>query len=99
MTPRLVSWRWFIIWALLPSANARQHRLCAGTHNYKNAAMPLIKPPIVIGDEVWVCADAFIGPNLTVADRVIVTAASVVVKDISESQIVGGNPAKYISAS
>lgn len=75
---------------------SQRAHLCAGTHDYKNPSMPLIKPPIEIGDEVWVCADAFIGPNVTVADRVIVAAASVVVKDVSEGQIVGGNPAKYI---
>jgi len=70
--------------------------LCAGTHDYKDAAMPLIKSPIAVGDEVWVCADAFIGPSVTVADRAIVAAASVVVKDVSTGTIVGGNPAKYI---
>jgi putative colanic acid biosynthesis acetyltransferase WcaF len=58
--------------------------------------MPLIKPPIEIGDEVWVCADAFIGPNVTVADSAIIAAASVVVKDVLSSSIVGGNPAKFI---
>jgi len=56
----------------------------------------LIKPPIEIGDEVWVCADAFVGPNVTVADRAIVAAASVVVKDVLVGDIVGGNPAQYI---
>tara|TARA_B110001469_G_scaffold117373_1_gene123282 strand:- start:931 stop:1461 length:531 start_codon:yes stop_codon:yes gene_type:complete len=72
--------------------------LCAGTHDYNNPAMPLIKPPIKIGDEVWVCADAFIGPNVTVADRAIVAAASVVVKDVLSSTIVGGNPSKKIKS-
>jgi putative colanic acid biosynthesis acetyltransferase WcaF len=70
--------------------------LCAGTHDYKNPAMPLIKPPIEIGDEVWVCADAFIGPNVSIEDRAIVAAASVVVKDVENATIVGGNPAKKI---
>jgi putative colanic acid biosynthesis acetyltransferase WcaF len=72
--------------------------LCAGTHDYKKLAMPLIKPPIVVGDEVWICADAFVGPNVKVGDRVIVAAASVVVKDVAASLIVGGNPSKYIKA-
>jgi putative colanic acid biosynthesis acetyltransferase WcaF len=72
--------------------------LCAGTHDYKNAAMPLIKPPIIIGDEVWVCADAFIGPSVFIGARAIVAAASVVVKDVSAGDVVGGNPAKYIKA-
>lgn len=70
--------------------------LCAGTHDYKDATMPLIKPPISIGDEAWVCADAFIGPSVTIADRAIVAAASVVVKNVAEQEIVGGNPAKFI---
>lgn len=72
--------------------------LCAGTHDYKNPAMPLIKPPIVVGDEVWICADAFVGPNVKVGDRAIIAAGSVVVKDVAASLIVGGNPSKYIKA-
>ena len=70
--------------------------LCAGTHDYQNPAMPLVKPPIKIGDQVWVCADAFIGPSVSIGARAIVAAASVVVKDVSTGTIVGGNPAKYI---
>lgn len=70
--------------------------LCAGTHDYKDPSMPLIKPPIQIGNEVWVCADAFIGPNTVIQDRSIVAAASVVVRNVEQSQIVGGNPAKLI---
>jgi putative colanic acid biosynthesis acetyltransferase WcaF len=70
--------------------------LCAGTHDYRKADMPLIKPPIVIGDEVWVCADVFVGPNLTIDHRAIIGAASVVVKDVAASTIVAGNPASFL---
>jgi putative colanic acid biosynthesis acetyltransferase WcaF len=70
--------------------------LCAGTHDYKDPAMPLMKLPIDIGDEVWVCADAFIGPGVSIGSRAIVAAAAVVVKDIPDGHIVGGNPAKFI---
>ena len=70
--------------------------LCAGTHDYSEIPMPLLKPSIEIGNEVWVCADAFVGPSVTVGDRAIVAAASVVVKSVEVSQIVGGNPAKLI---
>ncbi|HKK17786.1 MAG TPA: putative colanic acid biosynthesis acetyltransferase [Opitutales bacterium] len=70
--------------------------LCAGTHDYTDPAMPLIKPPIVIDDEVWICADVFVGPDVTVEGRAIVAAASVVVKDVETGAIVGGNPAKFI---
>ena len=70
--------------------------LCAGTHDYTDTSMPLMKPPIDIGDEVWVCADAFIGPNVSINSLAVVAAASVVVKNVAEKEIVGGNPAKYI---
>ena len=70
--------------------------MCAGTHDYKDPSMPLIKPPIQIGNEVWVCADAFVEPDTVIEDRAIVAAASVVVKDVEKSQVVGGNPAKLI---
>lgn len=70
--------------------------LCAGTHDYRDPALPLIKPPIVIGDKAWVCADAFIGPNVTVGEGAIAAACSVVIKDVAPWTIVGGNPARFI---
>ena len=70
--------------------------LCAGTHDYRRPNLPLLKLPIFIGDEVWVCADAFVGPNVTVGDQAIVGAASVVVKNCDHGKIYGGNPAKLI---
>jgi putative colanic acid biosynthesis acetyltransferase WcaF len=93
---------WALIYNLGPvrigartTISQRVH-LCAGTHDYKNPAMPLIKPPIKIGDEVWVCADAFIGPSVEIEQRAIVAAASVVVKNVAADDIVGGNPARVI---
>lgn len=70
--------------------------LCAGTHDYKDIPMPLIKPPIKIGNEVWICADAFVGPNVRIDERAIVGAASVVMRSVEASQIVAGNPARFI---
>ncbi|RFB04504.1 hypothetical protein [Parvularcula marina] len=71
--------------------------LCAGTHDYREADMPLIKAPITIGDGAWICADAFIGPGRKIGNRAIVAARGVVVKDIPDSVIVGGNPATFIA--
>jgi putative colanic acid biosynthesis acetyltransferase WcaF len=55
-----------------------------------------VKPPIEIGDEGWICADAFLGPNVKVGNRAVVGAASVVVKNCNAGFIYGGNPAKKI---
>jgi putative colanic acid biosynthesis acetyltransferase WcaF len=75
---------------------SQRAHLCAGTHDYRNPALPLIKPPIEIGDEVWVCADAFIGPNVTVANGAVVGACSVVTRDVEPLAVVAGNPAKFV---
>ncbi len=70
--------------------------LCASTHDYTKSDFPLLLRPITIGNGVWVSADAFIGPGVIISDKAIVAARSVVVKSIDESNICGGNPAKFI---
>lgn len=70
--------------------------ICAGTHDFTKASMPLLTPPIVIEDDAWICAEAFIGPGVTVGKGAVVAAAAVVVKDVPPWAIVGGNPAKFI---
>ena len=78
-------------------ATVSQHaHLCAGTHDWRDATMPLRKPPITIGEDVWICAEAFIGPGVNVAARAIVGARAVVTKDVAADHIVVGNPAKKV---
>jgi putative colanic acid biosynthesis acetyltransferase WcaF len=72
--------------------------LCAGTHDYTKPGLPLLKPPIAIGNGVWVCAQAFVGPGVTVGDNSIVGARAVVTKDVPEGVIVAGNPARVVKA-
>lgn len=78
------------------STISQRVHLCAGTHDYRNPALPLIKPPIRIGDSVWVCADAFLGPNVTVGNGSVVGARSVVTRDVKAWTVVVGNPAKFV---
>ncbi len=75
------------------TVSQRAH-LCAGTHDATDPAMPLQKPPISVGDQAWVCADAFVGPGVTVEEGAVVGARAVVVKDVEAWTIVGGNPAR-----
>lgn len=70
--------------------------LCAGSHDWRDPAMPLTKPAIKIGKDTWVCADAFIGPGVSIAEGVIVGARAVVMKNIESKVIVAGNPAREI---
>lgn len=70
--------------------------LCAGTHDFNEKAFPLVRASIEIGNDCWICADAFVGPHVSVGDGAIVGARSVVVKDVKPVSIVAGNPAKVI---
>ncbi|MEW6585781.1 MAG: putative colanic acid biosynthesis acetyltransferase [Nitrospirota bacterium] len=70
--------------------------LCAGTHDYGKVDLPLLKPSIQIGNQSWICADAFIGPGVTVGEGAIVGARAVVLKDIDPWTVVAGNPAEPI---
>src|SRR5882724_5574655 len=69
---------------------------CAGTHYHAQADLPLLKPPIVIGDQSWICADAFVGPGVNVGEGAVVGARAVVVKNIAPWTIVAGNPAREL---
>ena len=57
---------------------------------------PLLKPPIHIVDQVWVCTDAFVGPGITVGEGAIVGARAVALKDVAAWSIVVGNPARPV---
>ena len=70
--------------------------LCAGTHDYKDPAMPLLTPPITVEDQVWVCAEAFVSPGRTIHEGAVVGARSVVTRDVEAWAIVAGNPAFFI---
>jgi putative colanic acid biosynthesis acetyltransferase WcaF len=70
--------------------------LCAGTHDYRDPAMPLLKLPIVVERDAWICADAFVGPSVCVGARAIVGARCVLMKDVAPDAIVIGNPARLL---
>lgn len=67
--------------------------LCASTHDYTKPNHPLILKPIVIKDQVWVAADAFIGPGVSIEQGAVIAARSTVVKNVEAWTVVGGNPA------
>jgi len=52
--------------------------------------------PVVIGEDVFIGTNAMILKGVTIGDRAIVAAGSVVTKDIPADEIWGGNPARLI---
>lgn len=70
--------------------------LCGGTHDYTSPSMPLIKAPITVGNSVWICAGAFIGPGVSIGDGAVIGARAVITKDVEPWTVVAGNPAKVL---
>src|SRR5699024_2200 len=55
---------------------------------------PISAQGIVIGDDVWIGSHVMILDGVTIGDRAVVAAGSVVTKDVPAGAIVAGNPAK-----
>ncbi len=75
---------------------SQRSHLCGGSHDHRDPSMPLVKCPIEIGDDAWICADAFVGPSIKVGAHSIVAAAAVAVHDVPPATIVAGNPARPV---
>lgn len=70
--------------------------LCTASHDISSPIFPLITAPIVIEDQAWIAADAFVGMGVTIGEGAVVGARSAVFKDVEPWTVVGGNPARII---
>ena len=57
---------------------------------------PYNSKPIIIGNDVWIGANAIVLKGVTISDGAVVAAGAVITKDVSPYMIVGGVPAKII---
>lgn len=70
--------------------------LCTASHDVSDPQMGLFTAPIVIEDQAWVCARAFVGPGIHIGVGAVVGACGVVTRDVDDWTIVAGNPARVI---
>lgn len=69
--------------------------LCGGSHDVDSPNFQLVARPIILGDQVWICADAFVALGVRIAPGCVVGARSLVLKDINEPWTVwAGHPAE-----
>ncbi len=54
--------------------------------------------PVTIGNDVWIGGKAIVCPGVTIGDRSVIGAGSVVTRDVPPDVVVAGNPAKVIRA-
>ncbi|HPN32575.1 MAG TPA: DapH/DapD/GlmU-related protein [bacterium] len=70
----------------------------AANHNYRDLKVPMNiqghnGDSIIIGDDVWICANSVITPGVTIGSHSIIAAGAVVTKNVDEFCCVGGVPA------
>ena len=70
-------------------------------HNFSDAEKRIDEQgvnttPVVIGDDIWIGANAVILPGVTIGSHSVVAAGSVVTKDVPPHSLVTGVPAKII---
>lgn len=70
--------------------------LCGGSHDIDSENFQLTAAPITLEDYVWVCAGAFVGPGVTIAEGCVLGARGVSTKSITRPWTVWvGNPATF----
>ncbi|AZL15940.1 CatB-related O-acetyltransferase [Rickettsiales endosymbiont of Stachyamoeba lipophora] len=55
-----------------------------------------LKGDTVIGNDVWIGAEAMIMPGIKIADGAVIGARSLITKNVGPYEIWGGNPARFI---
>lgn len=66
-------------------------------HGIYNRTRPFrCSAPVHLKSNVWIGLKAIIGKGVTIGENSVVAAGSVVIQDVPDNTIVGGNPAKII---
>lgn len=59
-------------------------------------AQGYIRKSVKIGNDVWLAANVIILPGVTIGDRVVVAAGSVVTDDVPTGSLFAGSPARLV---
>ncbi len=70
--------------------------LLTGNHDYTKSTFDLMVKPIVLEEGVWVGAKAIVCPGVICRSHAVLTAGSVVRKELQAYSINSGNPAVFI---
>ena len=68
--------------------------LICGSHNYKQKSFDLITKEITLNDGVWIGAKSIILPGVVAESHAILSAGSVISKNLESFTVYKGNPAE-----
>jgi len=75
---------------------ARRSFLCTGSHDVRREDFKLKVAPILIRTGSWLAIGSLILPGVTIGGGAVVSAGSVVLKDVPPNCLVRGNPATVV---
>jgi len=76
--------------------------IVSSRHQFEQTDVPMtsldhVMQPVVIGDDVWIGAQAFIKGGITIGKGSVVSAGAKVMDDVQEYSIVAGIPAQIVA--
>jgi len=77
---------------------AQEVYLSSGSHDFDRPTLPLTTAKITIGQDAFVGARTFVMPGVTIGNRALIGACSVVTRDIEDNVVAAGNPCRVLGA-
>jgi len=74
----------------------RRSFLCTGSHDFRREDFKLKVAPILLRTGSWIAMGSLILPGVTIGEGAVVSAGSVVLKDVPPNCLVRGNPATVV---
>lgn len=70
--------------------------LCTGSHDMASPAFDIFAEPILVEDEAWIAAGAFVHPGVTIARGSVIAAKSIVRHSTEPYGVYAGTPLAWI---
>jgi len=70
--------------------------LCTASHDYRDPRFRLTHQPITVGNGVWIAADVYVAPGVTIGDNAVIGARSSVFHDMPPGMVCYGYPCRPI---
>lgn len=70
--------------------------ICGATHDYEDAAFPLIAYEMSFGAYAWVCARASVAPGVQIGEGAVLGLGSVATRDLEPWAVYAGVPAQKV---
>lgn len=70
--------------------------ICGATHDYDDAAFPLLAYAMEFGPYAWICARASVAPGVNVGEGAVLGLGSVATKDLAPWTVYAGAPAAKV---